>query len=372
LSIKLVKKNLANSLINQSLIEIAEKISKVNQGIATDEDGKPTETYLKYLSLMFSPDEAEIVQFLDVFPKSKSLLRLSKQSGKEKSEIKEMLDSLVDKGFLVGGGKNYSILNPIQIHNMPFSLKRIYESENALQFAKLSRKFLEEEGYYYQWQTTEKGIPRLRVLTVSEKVEVPQEILPVEEIYSIINKNTSFAIVPCVCRNRAEVEGIRKCKDKYPINNCIFLGVTAEFLLNLGDPVIKRASKDEVIEIVKEGSELGLIHNTENFAGESTLICECCSCCCSHISGLTRLNNPRAIAKANYIANINEDTCTACETCLDRCKFGAIVIEQIAHINEEKCIGCGVCAVTCPNEAITMKRLEREQIPVGINPQFSV
>ena len=321
---------------------------------------------------MYSPYEADIVQYLDIFPKVKSLLRIAKQVGREKSDIKKILKPLVDKGFLLSGGNNYAILNPLLVFNLPFTLKRIYESEDAIKFAKLGRKFFEKEGYYKRWQNTEKGIPRLRVLTVSEKIEPSQLIVPIEEIYSIIHKNTIFAVAPCVCRTRTEIEGTRKCKDKYPINNCVFLGLVADFLLNLGDPVIRRAKKEEVIEIVKKGSELGLIHNTENFAGEISLICECCACCCSHLAGLIRLNNPRAVAKANYIANINGDACTGCETCLDRCNFGAITIDNIAKINEEKCMGCGLCAVTCPNEAISMKRLEREPIPEDINPQNSI
>ena len=82
-----------------------------------------------------------------------------------------------------------------------------------------------------------------------------------------------------------------------------------------------------------------------------------------YVRGLTRFDNPRAIARANYISKIDEDLCGACGTCLERCKFNAITINDFAEANSDKCIGCGLCAVTCPNDAITMVRFKREKIP---------
>ncbi len=81
------------------------------------------------------------------------------------------------------------------------------------------------------------------------------------------------------------------------------------------------------------------------------------------LKGITRLDNPRAFAKANYISVVDEEACTGCETCLSRCKFNAITVDDTATIDAEKCVGCGLCAVTCPAEAISMKRLEREVLP---------
>jgi len=78
---------------------------------------------------------------------------------------------------------------------------------------------------------------------------------------------------------------------------------------------------------------------------------------------LTRLDNPRAIAKANYISTVDKELCAACGTCIERCKFDAITVNERAYIKTGKCVGCGLCAVTCPNDAITMERLERELIP---------
>ena len=51
------------------------------------------------------------------------------------------------------------------------------------------------------------------------------------------------------------------------------------------------------------------------------------------------------------------DGCIGCKACIDKCKFGAISINEygVAEVDEEKCIGCGACAkvyivVKCSNK----------------------
>jgi Pyruvate/2-oxoacid:ferredoxin oxidoreductase delta subunit/predicted transcriptional regulator len=352
----------------EALIKIAEKLSVKHQGVAKDENGNISEKYLEYLSIMYGPEEAEIVQYLEIFPNGVRISRIAKKLGRDKDELKNLMAPLVKRGFIQKIGSHYSIPSPLLIYDAPFILKINYEDnkEETTEMARLSKEFF-EEGYYKQWETSIHGRPRSRVLTVSEKIDPAdfRDIVPVEEIYQVIEKNESFAIQPCPCRLRAELMGIRKCKDKYPIENCIALGPMAEGLLELGDPNVHRGTKEEVKNIIKEASELGLVHTTDNYAGQANILCSCCECCCGLLAGLTRsgLDNPRAIAKANFIATINEDECVACGTCLERCKFGAITINEFAEINEKRCVGCGLCAFKCPNEAITMKRSEREPIP---------
>jgi len=202
----------------------------------------------------------------------------------------------------------------------------------------------------------------MRILTVSEEIEAESTILPVEEVYSVIDRVDTFALIPCPCRKRTEVMGIRKCKDKYPILNCILMGNFATMALIAKDPVIKRVTKEEVKEIAKKASELGLVYATDNHTENLTILCSCCECCCGMLRGLVEFENLKAIAKANYIAQVDVDICTTFETCLERCKFGAIIIDKIANINPEKCVGCGLCTVSCLNDAIRMKRVEREVI----------
>jgi len=134
-------------------------------------------------------------------------------------------------------------------------------------------------------------------------------------------------------------------------------------LLEWGDSVIKAITKENAKKLIKEASELGLVHTTDNKGTNVRLICSCCECCCALLSGLTKLDNPRAIGRANYVAKVYEQLCVGCGTCIDRCKFGAITVNEVSVINIDKCMGCGLCAVTCPEEAIKMKRYEREEIP---------
>ncbi|MFX1379774.1 MAG: 4Fe-4S binding protein [Promethearchaeota archaeon] len=352
----------------EDLIKIAKKLEKKSQSFPKDENGEPTETYLEYLSLMYDPEVAELVIPLPVFPETISIVRLAKLTRLDKNTITKKLEIPAKRGFIIKLGRSYAQLMPLFVYDIPFILKINYDDhkDETKKAAYLSRKFFTEEGYYKIWQNSKKGVPRFRVLTVSEQVKPSREIIPIEEVYSIIDKWDDFAIIPCPCRNRAEIEGIRECKGKYPIHNCILFGPNAKAVLEMGDPIIKSASKNEIIEITKTAAELGLVHCTDNRAENCTILCACCECCCGMLRGLTKLDNPRAIAKANFISYIVIENCLACGTCVERCKFGAITINKYADVDSEQCVGCGLCAVTCSNNAIIMKRFEREEIPGAI------
>jgi Na+-translocating ferredoxin:NAD+ oxidoreductase subunit B len=59
---------------------------------------------------------------------------------------------------------------------------------------------------------------------------------------------------------------------------------------------------------------------------------------------------------SNYFAEVNQDECSGCETCLERCQMEALKMNeyQLAEINLDRCIGCGLCAAACPEEAIQL------------------
>lgn len=55
------------------------------------------------------------------------------------------------------------------------------------------------------------------------------------------------------------------------------------------------------------------------------------------------------------LAFIDQDECTECGKCLEKCRFDAIYIENnIFNINDINCEGCAFCSHICPDDAIKM------------------
>jgi len=117
----------------------------------------------------------------------------------------------------------------------------------------------------------------------------------------------------------------------------------------------REISKQEARDILLKTEESGLVHCSSNHKGDKIFLCNCCGCCCKALAFITKHENPALIAKSDYYASVDDDTCEGCETCLDRCQVDAIQIENdVANVSMEKCIGCGLCVSTCPTESISM------------------
>jgi electron transport complex protein RnfB len=81
------------------------------------------------------------------------------------------------------------------------------------------------------------------------------------------------------------------------------------------------------------------------------------------MKNLTKYNNPQAVIKSNYYAVKKDDeSCTVCGTCVERCQVHAIRLEDDATvIDQERCIGCGLCVSTCPMGSLSMAAKEPEE-----------
>jgi electron transport complex protein RnfB len=130
----------------------------------------------------------------------------------------------------------------------------------------------------------------------------------------------------------------------------------------LGGKVI---SKEKALKLIEKTEEEGLVHNVFYNTKEGHFaVCNCCPCCCAVMRGLKEFKAPYIVAGSNFVAVIDQDSCSECGVCAEeRCPMDAIEEENnVYKVLSDVCIGCGVCTVTCPTESITLvRRPESEQ-----------
>ncbi len=166
-------------------------------------------------------------------------------------------------------------------------------------------------------------------------------------------------MINCACRTKARCE--------HPLETCLVFDYSAEFMVERGHG--RYLSVEEALELLEKCEEAGLVHSTLNSQTRPTFICNCCTCACLILRGLSELHNPRAIAKSNFLPVRDDDVCTRCKKCIRVCPMQANVyhaphdeeLERVLFL-EERCIGCGLCAYHCPSNAINLVKVE-SQVP---------
>lgn len=326
-------------------------------------EGKVSEAFREFIKLLFTPEEAEIAQYLTVRPQSVSAI--VKKIGKNREETKRILEEMTKNGIIQDiGGYSY-FLAMAHLLNMGFKYSKTLERLGK-RGAELYQQFFIEEKFYKRYESSDAGTSLTRIVPINLSINHESVISNAEEIHNIIdNCMGPIVITDCPCRNRTETLGIRECKDKFPIGGtCFQVGLFGKYFLRRGEG--KELSREEAHKLVDKLAEMGLVFTTENIISQMhQVICSCCACCCAMLRGMTRFEdkNEQCTAKSNYISKVNQDLCKGCGLCVQRCPFQAVTIKnEKSFVDPQKCYGCGVCAVTCPTGAIKLHRVERSYI----------
>lgn len=344
---------------DQVYVRIAENIDKGIQ-TAPKADGALSKTFIEFLKIVYSPEEAELVQYLHMH-QSKTIDELIEASGLDAEKANEIIDSLSKRAAVEGRYKKRlpSIPTLLNLHMFYPEIQK-----DDLEAARLYQQFFIKEHFYKYYATSEKGTPVLRSIPIGQSIHPEEKTLTAEEAHAFVMglETDDLALVPCPCRTRTEKLNIRECKDRLPVANCVFIGGAATRFEEIG--LGKRVTKEQTIKYIDEVVELGLIPTTGNSVeGPHGIMCMCCGCCCSNVRGRTVWDNPTAVRPSNFLPKANDD-CVLCGTCVDRCFLDAISLDDDtdrAVADPDKCIGCGVCAVACSQEALKLHRFERTE-----------
>lgn len=306
----------------------------------------------KLFEIIVDPEEAQLLLALPGTPPD-----LVQTLGFSEAKVASMLQTLFVKGVVFPSLKTDPPIYRMCRDLVQFHDASILWPDSPREFLDLWQDFMEEEWPEVA-MTLNKLLPRpfTRVIPVGVTIEAKTHVLAFEDVREIIEKARSLSVTKCTCRLTAH-----KCDRT--LEACLQINRGADY--NLARGTGRRLTKEQALEIVRQAEEDGLIHVVMNKQNVDQFICNCCPCCCQTMPILIK-NNISVVEPSRFAAKVNPDHCTACGTCLDRCYFGAIAVQEneAAQVDEGRCMGCGLCQVTCPSGALSMEEVRgRDFVP---------
>jgi ferredoxin len=327
---------------------------------------KDSPRYRAVLEYLLTPLQAKLAVELPMPPEE-----LADKMGMDLAELTKELDDLYDRGVIFP--KNFQTKEHYRF------ARSVVQLHDASQSA-LSMDVVKDRDIYALWEEfcnvdwypdvgtayAERENPWARVIPAYQSIADLPDVLPHENIREMLKAQKLIAVCSCSCRKRAESMD-NKC-DKSHDENCLQFNRGAEYAISRGSG--KELSIDEAIKLFDTTEEDGLVHSWQNTdAMTQTVMCNCCRDCCMNWVPIDRkgVSIGKHWVKSRYEAEVDDEECTGCETCVERCQFEAITMEDdLAVVDPEKCFGCGVCVLSCPTDALSMKVVRPpEHIPVA-------
>jgi Na+-translocating ferredoxin:NAD+ oxidoreductase subunit B len=232
----------------------------------------------------------------------------------------------------------------------------IYEMQGPTMDSELAQLF--EQYYQNGFARVMNAQPSVhRVIPVDRAVRVDMEIAPYESASRIVEENSAWAVIDCICRKQKALIG-DPCG--HPVDVCLSFSTTPGYFDR--SPGMKVLTKDEALGTLRRSAEAGLVHTVGNNQEGLTYICNCCTCSCGILRGIAELGMANAVARSAFVNTVDGDLCQGCGLCDDSCQFGALSVGERAIVNAFKCAGCGVCVLACPEGALALVRRPEEEV----------
>jgi len=292
---------------------------------------------------MFTEEEATL--FTEMTAELETPQSLACRINRPEKEIAHRLEDMAQKGLLFRRRE----LDSVRYSAVPFIHGllefQIYRLEKET--VKLVGQYINEKLKYDMMELT--GFFQ-RTIPVQQSVEVRHTVAPYDDACAILRKQDLIVLTACACRTQRAQFG-KGCGK--PREVCFMFGPMGEYYLENG--MGRRIELEEAVRILAEAQEAGLITQPSNAKDPFTL-CNCCGDCCGFLHALQKHPKPTELVSSNYRLILDQDRCSGCGICVDRCGLRAIAINDagVSEIDQDRCIGCGLCVITCPEKARTL------------------
>jgi electron transport complex protein RnfB len=329
--------------------DVYKHLATALDGLANGFPRSESAAELRILRSVFTPDEAEVAAALTGRPAAAD--EVARRAGLDATATQETLERLAQRDVIwtgaAGDGRGYR-LAPFVVGFFEAHLLQTRDPE----FARLVEEYLTGGGAVGIMSAQ----PAIHRVVPARGATETEWVLPYDDVRAILQNAASFRLEECVCRIQQDELGTRRCD--FPLESCLW------FSFAESGGTQNALSREQALAALDEAERIGLVHTVSNVASGIGYVCNCCGCCCGLLRGITDWGIEHSVAQANYYAEIDAGTCTACGTCEERCQVGAVTkaADGVRVVDRERCIGCGLCVTGCPDEAARLRRKPEEEI----------
>jgi len=307
--------------------------------------GMNTPEFREMLRLQYTPDEAHLAVQMGF--EGGKLDELAEKTGISQKALKEKLEAMAYKGTMwidpIGENPTYKILEVEAPGLMEATGWSLHTFPGLPELRKRWHNYY--PTYYIE------GALKLGALLgpYAATKALPPDATPEEDVIEAARVLDYWAVANCGCRVFAAADlGHPKCD--HPMKVCMSFGDTGRWAVK--NDLAEEITRDAAIRILLEAEDLDLIHYGVPSYGQ---LCNCCKDVCINLLGL-QMGLPHVMSANAFVSVCDNEMCTACSICEDRCHVGAINVDEFAVIDVDKCIGCGLCVVGCDQEALKLQR----------------
>jgi NAD-dependent dihydropyrimidine dehydrogenase PreA subunit len=338
---------------------------------------------INYLKVLFTPEEGKL---LLEFIKPATCAQVAKKLGMDEKELQAKLDHFADKRRLLFHGKTEYVFQ-LGLHGFFNAVIVSKEEDIPSGFWPAYAEFHKEEmllNLPERIRRTEADpakVPGSRVvpdrLAIAASPRIKKEdVLWYEDMAQILAKEDVISLAPCGCRRE-----FHNC-DK-PIWTCFHFGEAEKQDAKPENSVKKILTYEEAMETSDMCERAGLLHLMgNNIEIPKAVLCHCCDDCCSTLTPILATGRLRQFySPSRYLAVVDEEKCTGCQTCVERCYFNGVMMrpsvtskkKKKAYVMSWNCMGCGSCILGCKQGAITFELVRPpEHIPTQPPAQGSL